>query len=75
MKAYSRRLQVQERLGEQIKEALTKHLSQDVMVVIKACHLCMESRGVCSSGQVTKTSVVSGLFKESSALRAEFLSL
>ena len=53
---YARRLQVQERLTDQIADALHKHLQpKGVGVVIKARHLCMESRGICQQGHITIT--------------------
>lgn len=73
---FARRLQVQERLTCQVADALMRHLEpQGCGVVIKARHLCMESRGVCQQGHHTVTSALRGLFKDDSAVRAEFLAL
>jgi GTP cyclohydrolase I len=76
LQIYSRRLQVQERLTTQVADALMKHLKpKGVGVVIKARHMCMESRGVCQQGSETLTSALRGCFKDEAATRAEFLSL
>ncbi len=73
---FARRLQVQERLTNQIADALDKHLSPNgVGVVIKARHLCMESRGVCQQGHHTITSALRGVMRKDASARAEFLSL
>lgn len=73
---YSRRLQVQERLTHQIAEALHKHLKpQGVGVIIKARHLCMESRGICQQGHHTITSSLRGKIKTDPMVRAEFMAL
>ena len=72
---YSRRLQVQERLTTQIAESLQEGLSpKGVAVLVKARHLCMESRGAKSIGSTTTTSKLLGAMKTSEA-RAEFLRL
>lgn len=73
---YARRLQVQERLTAQVAEALMTHLEPlGCGVVIKARHLCMESRGVCQQGHHTITSALRGVFKDDAAVRGEFLRL
>lgn len=73
---YARRLQVQERLGAQIADAIMDHLDAlGCGVVIEARHLCMESRGICKQGSTTSTSALRGLFKEDPTVRAEFLAL
>lgn len=73
---YARRLQVQERLTAQVADALMEHLQpKGAGVVIKARHMCMESRGVCQQGHHTVTSALRGVFKEQSVTRAEFLAL
>jgi GTP cyclohydrolase I len=70
--AFSRRLQVQERLTTQIADTLQQELQpRGVLVVIEAEHLCMSMRGVRKPGAVTVTSAVRGLFRESAATRAE----
>jgi GTP cyclohydrolase I len=73
---FARRLQVQERLTNQIADALNDHLEPiGVGVVIQARHGCMESRGVCKHGVVTTTSALRGAIKEEASTRAEFMSL
>lgn len=73
---YARRLQVQERLTQQVADALMEHLQPlGAGVVITARHLCMESRGVCKQGHDTRTSALRGIFKTERDVRAEFLAL
>lgn len=73
---FARRLQVQERLTNQIADALTSALEpKGVGVVIRARHMCMESRGVCQQGHHTITSALRGVLKTDPAARAEFMSL
>jgi len=75
VEAYSRRLQVQERLTTQIKEAIDKTLNPlGVAVVIEAKHLCMAMRGIQKQNSVTTTSDFTGAF-ERAETRAEFISL
>lgn len=72
---FARRLQVQERMGTQMADALMEHLkAKGVGVVLQARHLCMESRGVQKTGTVTITSAVRGSFKEYPEVRGEFMS-
>lgn len=71
---FARRLQVQERLTNQIADALQEHLDPiGVGVYIKARHMCMESRGICQQGHHTITSALRGAMKNDPASRAEFL--
>ena len=73
---FARRLQVQERLTMQIRDALVETLQpQGVAVVIEATHLCMVMRGVQKQHSVTTTSSMSGPFKENTHTRAEFMRL
>jgi GTP cyclohydrolase I len=73
---YARRLQVQERLTNQIADALVDGLNpKGVGVVVKAAHACMSSRGVSIQGSLTVTSAMRGALLEKPAARAEFLSL
>lgn len=73
---YSRRLQVQERLTNQIADAIVEHLKPlGAAVVIKANHLCMVTRGVKTPGVDTITSAMRGVLYSNPAARAEFLSL
>ena len=73
--AFSRRLQVQERLTEQIRDAINDTLNpHGVAVVIEAQHLCMMMRGVQKQNSITTTSAFAGEFKKD-ATRSEFLKL
>jgi GTP cyclohydrolase I len=75
VEAYSRRLQVQERLTSQIKDAIQNTLNPlGVAVVIEARHLCMAMRGIQKQNSVTTTSDFTGAF-ERAETRAEFISL
>ncbi len=72
---YSRRLQVQERLTQQILDAIKDTLNPvGVAVVIEASHLCMMMRGVQKQNSVTTTSAFDGEFMKN-ATRSEFLKL
>ncbi|GIV60620.1 MAG: GTP cyclohydrolase 1 [Rhodothermaceae bacterium] len=73
---FARRLQVQERLTIQIRDAIEEVLHpQGVAVVIEATHLCMVMRGVQKQHSVTTTSAMSGEFLRSTSTRAEFMRL
>lgn len=73
---FARRLQVQERLGEQIANALEEVLQpRGVGVVIEAVHLCMMMRGVEKQSSRTITSSLRGLFRDDAKTRSEFLRL
>ena len=73
---FARHLQVQERLTNQIADALEEHLGAiGVGVVIRARHMCMESRGVCQQGHHTITSALRGVLKDNECSRAEFMAL
>ena len=73
---FAHRLQVQERLTNQIANALVAGLDpQGVGVVLKATHFCMCSRGVNKQGSTTITSALRGAIKEEPSARAEFLRL
>jgi GTP cyclohydrolase I len=73
---FARRLQVQERMTNQIAEALMEHLKPlGCGVVINARHMCMESRGVQCAGTSTITSALRGVFKDDPRVRSEFLEL
>lgn len=73
---WAQRLQVQERLTEQIADWITEHLDPvGVGVVIRAEHTCMTLRGVGAQGSSTTTSALRGVLLEDPAARAEFMSL
>ncbi len=73
---FARRLQVQERLTLQIRDAIIDALQpQGVAVVIEATHLCMVMRGVQKQNSVTTTSSMSGPFLENVHTRSEFFRL
>src|SRR4051812_22297180 len=70
---YARRLQVQERLTQQIADFLQERLEpQGVGVVLEATHLCAVMRGVRKPGTIMTTSAVLGLFRTRDRTRAEF---
>lgn len=72
--AFARRLQVQERLTTQIADSLVEHLAPvGVGVVIRARHMCMESRGICQQGHHTITSALRGVLRTEAAAREEFM--
>ena len=70
------RPQIQEEMTEQIADEIEKQTeAKGVAVVIKAKHFCMSARGVKEHDSDMMTSVVRGLFREDSAIKAEFFSL
>ena len=72
---FSHRLQVQERLTQQIKDCIQSTLKpQGVMVVIEAKHMCMQMRGVEKQNSITTTSDYSGVFNSLNT-RQEFMNL
>jgi len=76
VEVFSRRLQVQERLTEQIAQAITDVLRpKGVGVVIEAAHLCMMMRGVEKQNSRTITSALRGTFRSDAKTRDEFLRL
>jgi GTP cyclohydrolase IA len=73
---FARRLQVQERLTDQIADAIMETLRPaGVGVVIEAAHLCMMMRGVEKQNSRTVTSALRGIFRDDSKTRVEFLRL
>ena len=73
---FARRLQVQERMTEQIAEAISDVLKpQGVGVIIEAYHLCMMMRGVEKQNSKTITSAMRGVFLDDQRTRDEFLRL
>ena len=72
---YAHRLQVQERLGQQIADSIMKYVEPEgVIVVIEAQHLCMKMRGVKNPSSDTVTSCIRGCFMNNET-RQEFLNL
>ena len=73
--AFSRRLQVQERLTDQIKACIQDTMNPlGVAVVIEAKHMCMQMRGIQKQNSVTTTSAFTGAFEKDST-RREFINL
>ena len=73
---FARRLQVQERLTDEIKDCLQDTLNpKGVAIVIEAQHLCMQMRGVQKQHSSTTTSAFSGIFISDEKTRAEFMNL
>ncbi len=74
--AFARRLQVQERLTNEIRDCIQNTLSpMGVAVVMECKHLCMSMRGVQKQNSVTTTSAFTGTFLSNDKTRAEFLRL
>lgn len=72
---YARRLQVQERLTQQVRQALDDHLQPlGAGVIIKSTHTCMAYRGIKKRGQMV-TSSLSGQLRNDATARAEFMAL
>ena len=72
---YSHRLQVQERMTQQIKDCIEQTLHpMGVMVVVEARHMCMQMRGVEKQNSITTTSAFSGAFNQAKT-RVEFMNL
>ncbi len=73
---FARRLQVQERLTQQIADTIYEHLNPDgVAVVIEARHMCMMMRGVEKQNSIATTSAMLGVFRDDVKTRQEFLEL
>ena len=74
--AFSRRLQVQERLTIEIRDCIQDTLKpKGVAVVIECSHMCMQMRGVQKQNSVTTSSAFTGLFLTNDATRKEFINL
>ena len=73
---FARRLQIQERLTNQIAQTICQKIDPlGVAVVMEATHLCMSMRGVEKQNSVAATSAMLGVFREDARTRAEFLEL
>jgi GTP cyclohydrolase I len=76
VEVFARRLQVQERMTQEIADTLEEYLKpQGVAVVSEAYHMCMMMRGVEKQNSLATASAVHGVFKEDARTRAEFLTL
>lgn len=74
--AFSRRLQVQERLTIEIRDSIQKTLNpKGVAVVLECQHMCMQMRGVQKQNSVTTSSAFTGLFMNNDSTRKEFIDL
>lgn len=74
--AVSKRLQIQERIGTDIRDIMMEITgSPDVIVLLEGEHSCMTARGIKKPGAVTRTIACGGRFKEEHLLRNEFLSM
>jgi GTP cyclohydrolase IA len=76
VEVFARRLQVQERLTNEVAESIERVLKPaGVAVVVECTHMCMVMRGVEKSGSRTCTRAMTGVFKDDANLRAEFFSM
>ncbi len=76
VEAFARRLQMQERMTQQIAECLHRNLAADgVAVVLHAQHLCMMMRGIQKQNSFAVTSEMLGAFRNNAKTRGEFLTL
>jgi len=73
---YARRLQIQERIGEQVVDALMKYLKpKGAACIIQATHMCMRMRGVEKQNSIMVTSAVRGAFLKESSVKQELIEL
>ena len=77
VKIYSQRLQLQERIGRQVCDAMmhSELKPRGVIVVLDAQHMCMQMRGIESIGSITTTASLAGDFEDNSELKREFYHL
>lgn len=75
VECFALRLQVQERLTTQIAEAMVKHVTPDVAVIVSAHHSCMGCRGAKQPDAKMTSSVMLGRYRTEPALRAELFSI
>ncbi len=76
VEVFARRLQVQERMTQEIADTIEKYLNpRGVGVVAEAFHMCMAMRGVEKQNSTTTTSAMHGIFKSDARTRSEFLTL
>ena len=76
LEVYARRLQIQERLGQQVTEAINKYLHpKGAACILEAQHFCMVSRGIQKQNSIMVTSSLTGAFRDTPEARAELLAL
>jgi GTP cyclohydrolase I len=76
LEVFARRLQIQERIGEQVTGALMKYLQpKGAACIIEATHLCMRMRGINKQQSVMSTSSLKGVFLEEASARQELFQL
>jgi GTP cyclohydrolase I len=76
VECFARRMQIQEKLMQQIADAMVEHTgARGVGVMIEAQHMCMVARGVQKQNSVMVTSAIRGVFKDDPGVRDEFLRL
>lgn len=74
--AFARRLQTQERITQQVAHCIQENLAPlGVGVILKARHMCIESRGIAHHGSITTTSSMLGVLRDDNAARNELLKL
>lgn len=72
---YAARPQVQERLAQQVTDALVEHVGPDAACVLDGVHSCMATRGAMKPGAVMRSSSLTGKFRDDPAVRAEFMAM
>lgn len=73
---YAKRLQIQERIGDQVTDDIMRFLQpQGAVCIIEATHMCMRMRGVEKQNSVMSTSSMRGVFLKDAALRSELMQL
>ena len=76
LEIYARRLQIQERIGQQVTQCLMDHLQpKGAACILEAKHLCMTCRGVQKQDSIMVTSSLRGVFLDDARTRAEFLAM
>jgi GTP cyclohydrolase I len=76
MRLFARRFTVQERLGREVTDSLSRILqAHGVAVYLEAIHLCMQMRGVRESESMTRTTFWRGSYESNPQLREEFLDI
>ena len=76
LEVYSRRLQIQERIGQQVTKALEKYLKpRGTACILSAVHSCISCRGINKQQSSMVTSSLTGVFKDDPLARSELLTL